>query len=125
MGRAQQADDVVADRLHRFAGIVAWLRGIPLREVETAYARGSPDEPMLSRLRGAVDRSADMIFPVLAVLRVAIPDQVTRLQDIGSTLRARLEIGGDAVASQIHRLRLGLSRHECLALVMLGIDSEA
>ncbi len=78
----------------------------------------------MAKLRELAGRSIDILSAVAAVAAAVVPDESESLRSLVPSLRARLEIGGSAAASNIHRLRLALTRGQCLALVELGITDE-
>lgn len=118
-----QADERIAARLHRFVGLFYWMKGESPRRVEEIYSTGA-EQPALRRLRDAADRTADMVPAIAAVVMALFPDRAGAVRTIINGLRARLEIGGSEAASRLHRLRLGLTRPQCLALVKAGIANE-
>lgn len=120
---ASDADRVVGERYRRFAGVRDWLQGRDLGDVEARYAGGG-DRPALSYLRAAATRTEDVLLGVVTIAATERPDLAETLRSLGPRLRARLEVGGSAEAGRLNRLRLNLSRRQCLDLVRMGIRTE-
>ncbi|MCA1788596.1 MAG: hypothetical protein LC667_01720, partial [Thioalkalivibrio sp.] len=112
-------NELIKGRMQRLAGTVAWLGGRPVADVEDAFTSGQI--PALATLRTIAERISHLITAVAAIVAITYPGSAEAMQALVPVLRARLEIGGTAAAARLYRLRLGLSRAQCFALIDLGI----
>jgi ATP-dependent DNA helicase len=114
----------VGRRFRRLAGVIDWLQGKDLGEVEARYF-GGDSRPTLSYLRAAATRAEDVLLGVIAIVVAERPELADALRSQGPRLRSRLEVGGGVEAGRLYRLRLNLTRRQCLKLVRMGIRTEA
>jgi helicase len=120
---AEGSEGIVGKRLHRVGGLIAWLKGLPLRDLETTYSPADRG-PALRMLREAAERTVDILPAITRLVIAVVPESRQELLAALQDLRARLEVGGNSAAGRLVRLRVGLSRRNCLDLAGLGIDGE-
>lgn len=111
----------VGDRLHKLEAINKWVTGVGLREVESFYARGDDDIAAAGQLLHLMQRVGAHLPAIAAIASLDDLDLEQALRQDVRRLRAQLHIGGGRHAAALHRLRLGLTRGQCLALARLGI----
>jgi hypothetical protein len=127
---AGESDDsefaAAGNRLHKLEAISKWFSGVALRDVEAFYARTASDAAVAGMLFNLLHRVGALLPAVAAIAWLARPESERELRQHAQRLRGQLHIGGGKFAAALHRLRLGLTRGQCLALVRGGIhDLEA
>ena len=123
-GLAGNRSQVIGNRVHRLMGIVPWLRGERLSDIERRYSRDSRQEAVAGKFRGMVERVLDVLPAVANLLLVELPTRSNEIKSAFGLARHQLAVGGGAAAAELHALRLSLRRHQCLQLVGLGITGE-
>jgi hypothetical protein len=122
---ADDGDGAAGDRVHKLEAIGQWLAGTSLRRVEEYFARGANDDVVAGLFLVLLHRLGALLPAVGAIVRIICPELTPDPREVVRRLRLQLSIGGGRDAAGLHRLRLGLSRGQCLKLVELGIRDAA
>ncbi|HXE81699.1 MAG TPA: DEAD/DEAH box helicase, partial [Gemmatimonadales bacterium] len=113
-------------RLKRVCAILAWVRGVPLRDIEADFGRHYPDadgQTFAGPIRTIAERTAHVLRGLAALLAAREPNRAAEFQAMVRVLRPRLELGIERAAADLGRARLGLSRAEICALAADGCTS--
>jgi helicase len=109
------------DLLHKLAAINMWLVGKRLRDVEQFFARGARDEAVAGMFFSLLHRLAAILPAIAAIAKLISGGAEPDPREVARRLTLQLNIGGGKDAAVLHRLRLGLTRGQCLKLVEMGI----
>lgn len=115
-------DDERRCRFKRCALLRCWLGGLPASDVETAYSEDR-EVPGLGSVREIAQRTSDILPAIAGLVASRLPDQREALELITSDLRTSLEFGISEAATGLQRLRIGLTRKQCLDLASAGISN--
>ncbi len=115
----------VGDRFHKLRVIDSWLSGKGLHDVEGQFARGGNDDIVAGLFYVLLGRLGSILPAVAAVARLGMPVTGEDPRELARRVRLQLSIGGGKDVAALHRLRLGLSRGQCLKLVEIGIRNLA
>jgi helicase len=119
---ARETGDVaIDDKRHKLGAIDMWLTGASLRDVEGFFARGANDEAVAGMFLHLLHRVTALLPAVAAIARLCVPGRDDGLREMVRRLTLQLSIGGGKHAAALHRLRLGLTRGECLKLVGMEV----
>lgn len=111
----------LGNRLHKLDTISKWLNGHSLSDVENHFARDANDRAVAGLFFTILHRLEAVLPAVAAIAAVIAADQASAIREAAARLRLQLSIGAGKEAALLHRLRLGLSRGQCLALVRMHI----
>jgi len=123
---AHQDGETHTCRLKRVCAILAWVRGIPLRDIETELGRHFVDAEVRTfsgMIRGIGERTSHVLRGIATLLAARDPVRAVDYEEMVRALRPRLELGIDRAASDLGRMRFGLSRAEIRALTDEGCTS--
>lgn len=112
---------IVSDQLHKLQAISMWLSGKVLRDVEIFFARGRTEDAAAGQFFHLVHRIGALLPAIAAIVKLASLLPEDELRELIRRLTLQLSIGGGKDAASLHRLRLGLTRGQCLKLVEMGI----
>ncbi len=117
--------DASCGRLKRTFGVVQWVKGAPMKQIEAALTRFQKDrnELMAGTVRRVADRTADVIRAVAGVLAACYPSQQHALRDAVQRVRPRLEAGVGRDGAPLLRLRLPLTRKQRLDLIEADLST--
>jgi helicase len=116
------ADDItIEDSVRKLMAINKWIKGDSLRDVEDYFASGANDDVAAGMFFNLLHRLTALLPAVAAIARLCVPESEDLSHDQVRRLSLRLSIGGGMDAAALHRLRLGLTRGQCLKLVAMGI----
>jgi helicase len=114
---------LVGDRLHRLEAISKWLSGTKLHEVETFFARTDKNDVVAAVFTTTVHRVSAVLPAVGAIVCHHDSSIAANVRYEVQRTRSQLDIGGGKHVATLHRLRLGLTRGQCLQLVEMGITN--
>lgn len=123
---AHQDGDTHTCRLKRVCAILAWVRGIPVRDIEAEFGRHFTDgegRTFAGMIRSIAERTGHVLRGIAALLAARDRERAAEFEAKVRALRPRLELGIDRAAADLGRARLGLSRAEIRALADGGCTS--